>query len=236
MNIALEKCQFYRNTLSKNVLFEDLSHESINQLLKISTPDIWPNKTFIVDTNKTLYTFFIIISGKIKVYNYDNKSNRQLTFFILSQKDVFDVCTLINGCCHEVHYEALEKSEVLAIPIYKMKHWIDNNPMMVRRFFKYMIDKMNLLESKVLGANFDDTSTKLAKLLINNIDVKSKKLELINNLPDKELAQFIGTTRSVINRHLQGFKKEGIIELGRKHIRILDMPGLIKKINPINSL
>lgn len=234
MNIALEENQYYYNILRKSILFKDVPRASLKDLLKLSSPKQWSIKKSILDTHKTLYSFYIIISGRIKVYNFDSNNNRQLTLFILSSKDVFDVCTLINGCSHNVYYETLEKSEVLEIPIYNMKKWMDKNPLITKTFFKYLINKMQYLEESVIDACLESTPTRLAKLLIKNINVDNNKIEHISDLPHKELAQLIGTTRAVVNRHLQEFKKEGILIIDRRYIEVINIPKLLKKIKPVD--
>lgn len=231
MNIGLEKYRYYFETLNESALFKNVPTESLRTLLDMSTPKIWPNKTTIVDTEKTLFTFYIIISGKLKAYNFDQNNNRQLTLFILSKNDIFDVCTLMNGCIHDIYYETLDKTEVLAIPLFKMKKWINENPPVIKSFFGYIIYKMQKLEEYVLDVSLEDTPTRLAKLLIKNMNTTSNKIELINDLSHKELAQLIGTTRAVINRHIQELKKDGIIKVERKYIEILDLQALSNKTN-----
>lgn len=233
MKIGLEKYRYYFETLCNNELFKDVPLKSLNALLKISKPKIWSNKTTIADTEKTLFTFYIIISGKLKAYNFDQKNNRQLTLFILSKNDVFDVCTLMKGCSHDIYYETLDQTEVLAIPLFKMKKWMNNNPIIINSFFGYIISKMQRLEEYVVDVSLEDTPTRLAKLLIKNMNTSNNKIELINDLSHKELAELIGTTRAVVNRHIQEFKKDGIIKVERKYIEILDLKALLNKTNGI---
>ena len=234
MNIALEKYRYYFETLCENNLFKDVSPKSIQSLVDISTPKIWSNKTTIADTEKTLFTFYIVISGKLKAYNFDQKNNRQLTLFILCKHDVFDICTLMNGCMHDIYYETLDQTEVLAIPLFKMKKWMNENTIIINSFFGYIINKMQRLEEYVVDVSLEDTPTRLAKLLIKNMNTNTNKIELINDLSHRELAQLIGTTRAVINRHIQEFKKDGILKIERKYIEILDIKELLNKTNGIS--
>ena len=235
MNIALEKHRYYFESLCKNNLFKDIPMDSLRSLMDMSTTKIWPKKTTIADTEKTLFTFYIVISGKIKVYNFDQNNNRQLTLLILSKNDVFDICTLINGCSHDVYYETLDKTEVLAIPLYKMKNWMNENTKIINTFFGYVINKMQRLEEFVIDVSLEDTPTRLAKLLIKNMNTTTNKIELIDNLCHRELAQLIGTTRAVVNRHIQEFKNEGILKVERKYIEILNTKELLNKTNSIRA-
>ncbi len=46
------------------------------------------------------------------------------------------------------------------------------------------------------------------------------------HLSQEELAVFVGSTRESVNRQLQSWRRQGILELGRSRIRILDEQGL----------
>ena len=230
MKIALEKNQFYLDVLRNNTLFKDVPQASLEKLLEISAAQKWDIKTCVLNTDKTLYTFYIIISGKIKVYNVDKQNDRHLTLFILTEHDAFDVCTLVNGCSHRVFYETLSTTEVLAIPIYQMKNWVEDNIYILQSFLQYLINKIHVLEEFVTDVCLEDTSTRLAKLLIKHMNTKTYQIQLIGDLSHNELAELIGTTRAVINRHLQEFKKEGIVKIERKYLEITNLRLLLDKV------
>ena len=59
----------------------------------------------------------------------------------------------------------------------------------------------------------------------------SHELQLIHDLSDEELVKMIGSVRSVVNRHMQNFKKEGIVETHRNHLAVKDLHGLLKMID-----
>ncbi|MDE3743400.1 Crp/Fnr family transcriptional regulator [Maribacter polysaccharolyticus] len=229
MNIGLEKYRYYIEVLNGNALFKDLPYSSLTALLKIATGKTWAKKSCILDTQETCYKFYIIISGRIKVYNFDMEKDRNLTLFMLKTNDVFDIFSLIDCARHEVYYETLDKTELLCIPLADMKQWIADHPEFNQNFLVYVIDKMCHLQKYVSDMVFKDAPTRLAHLIYNYLNLNSHELEVINDLTHEELAAMIGTTRAVLNRHLQNFKEEGIICLGRKEIIVTDLPALLSK-------
>ncbi|SFZ94249.1 CRP/FNR family transcriptional regulator, anaerobic regulatory protein [Flaviramulus basaltis] len=216
--------------LYENPLFKNIDLKKYSNLIKDSSLRTWPKKTCFLDTDKTVNKFNIIISGRLKVYYFDDIKDRKITLFLLSKHDVFDVYHIFNISQHKVYYETLDTSEILSIPINTLKEWMKNNPIFYIGLLQYIIIKMRFLENFVTSSNLDDTSTKLARLLLNYTNETSEKIELINDLPNKELAELIGTTRAVLNRTIQKFKEAGILKIENKQIKIINMKLLLEKL------
>ncbi len=213
--------------LKQSSLFNNIPDNAISNLLEIGNVEKWPKKTYHFG-DKNLHKFHIILRGKIKVYNYNNETDRYFTLYILRANDMFDVLTLMNGLTHNLYYESLNYAEVLSIPIDKMTYWLNQNPIFVKSLLAFTLDKMNHLENYVKEIIIDDTPTRFAKLLLKYHNKLTNKLEVINNLPHDELANLIGTTRAVLNRHIRTLKLSGVIKIERKNIEICDIDQLIK--------
>ncbi|MGB5205101.1 helix-turn-helix domain-containing protein [Eudoraea sp.] len=67
------------------------------------------------------------------------------------------------------------------------------------------------------------TLARLSSLLLKNINGETRKLELINNLPNEEIAGLIGTTRAVVSRHNQELKRCGPISVSLKQINVKNL-------------
>lgn len=229
MHNGLTKYEYYYETLRENSLFTDLQNESLKKLLEIASNQLWPKKTCVLDPEHTLFKFYILISGKIKEYNYDDSLNRELIHAILTKNDFFNVSTLLNGHASRLFYEALSYSELICVPMDQMRLWIKENPKIIQPILNYLADKTEKLKDKVFDLCSLDTSTRLAKLLIDHLNKDTNKIELINGLSNTTLAGLIGTTRAVLNRHLQEFKREGILQIGHHNINIVNSALLIEK-------
>ena len=227
MNIGLEKCKYYYEVLRSNMLFKDVSRESINRLLKISTAEFLPKHSNHIDGDRVLFKFHIIISGKLKIYNVNSEKNRQFILFILKENEVFDTISLLDGIKHHMYYETLEDTEVLSIPVFKMRKWIGDNPNFNSALQKYVFKQMRLLETYTIDIALENVATRLAKLLMRHLNTSTNEIEFINDLSHDELARLIGTTRAVLNRHIQDFKELGVLKVRRKNIKITDLECLM---------
>ncbi|MDX1363226.1 Crp/Fnr family transcriptional regulator [Arenibacter latericius] len=224
----------YLKKIRNNSLFSDINDESLLELLAIANPCDWPERTCILQTDQELRKFYIITIGVVKAYDYDSKNDRELILSLLTENDALNVCSLISEGSTSLYYETLTPTEVLYIPLNKMQEWTSKNPLFFKQILAYVLKKMEHLEDIVSDICLKDTSTRLAKLLLHYTNKSTNKIETIDGFTHNQLAGLIGTTRAVLNRHLQEFKEEGILDIKRKHLEIIDYPLLHKKASPLN--
>lgn len=219
----------YIDLLRENILFKDLEEEKLPGFLTAFQEEIWPKNTCNITKTPTLYKFYIIAKGRVKIYRIDTESAREFTLFLLKKNDVFDIICLLENCEHRVFYETLDEVTLLSVPIKTMREWIVKFPQINKSLLPYMGKQIRILEEYTSNVVLADISSRLAKLILTNINKESNKLELINDLSNDELANLIGSTRAVVNRHLQQFKKDGILKISRKKVEIKNLELLLKQ-------
>lgn len=221
----------YLEALRTNKVLQNLKEDDLKKFLEELQENVWPKNTCSTGKLHTSLYFNFIASGRIKVYQIENHTGREFTFLILKKGDVFDILCLLDGRDHNVYYEALDHVVLLSIPMDKMREWIFRYPDLNRNLLPYLSQRMRILEEYASNITLIDTSTRLARLILKNINSESKELELINDLSNEEIANLIGSTRAVVNRHLQQFKNDGVLKLGRQRVEIKDLTLLLDKAN-----
>lgn len=229
MKINPIKYRKYASALQKNKLLQNLREDQISGLLENIEEEVWPKHTCLLDSIKTLSKFYFVISGRLKVFKVDPETDRELTLFILTKNDVFDILCLLEEQEHEVVYETLDKVVLLSASMQNMHRWVREIPEINRNMLPYLGHHLKIMEEYASNITLINISTRLAKLILSNINSKSHKLELINDLSNEELANLVGSTRAVVNRHLQEFKNDGILHLGRQKVEIRNLQLLLQK-------
>jgi CRP/FNR family transcriptional regulator, cyclic AMP receptor protein len=217
-----------RHLLSNCMLFNELDETQAYSLIKLFHEEKWKKNTCILNSEKLEFHFYIILAGRIKMYQVDKIGEKELTLFLLSKNDIFDLFCLLDGRKHDVYYECLDEVIVFAAPMKDLRRWLNNHPEHYKNLLPYAARQMRMLENYVSDITFTDISTRLLKLLLKNVNNNSKNLEMINDLSHKEIAFLIGSTRAVVNRHLQKFKKNGSIKVTRNKVEIKDLSILLR--------
>lgn len=216
----------YLLALNQSSFFKNSSLESLERLLKSMTKEEWKTKNF-KSSLEVGATFYFIVSGTLKVFKSNPETGREHTVFVLSAGDVFDVLSLLDSKPHDVYWEALDRLEVLKIPMNEMRFWINEYPVMHKAILYYLGDRMRQLMDVATDVTLHSTLVRLADLLLKNINGETHQLQLINNLPNDEIASLIGTTRSVVSRHIQELKRCGAISVSRKKINVKNLKILL---------
>lgn len=226
--MTAENIHYYRylQVLTQSPFLKDSSVKSLGYLLSYMTEEHWSAKSFKTSMEVTS-TFHFIVSGRLKVYKSNPDTGRVHTVFVLSRGDVFDVLSLLDNEPHDVYWEALDELEVLKIPMNQMRLWINKYPVIHKAILYYLGGRMQQLMNVATDVTLHSTLVRLAALLLKNINGETQELELINNLPNNEIAGLIGTTRSVVNRHIQELKHCGAISVSRKKINVKNLEILL---------
>ena len=216
----------FLKALKRSSFLKDSTAESLHRLLNQMTEEQWKAKSF-KSCLEVGSVFYFIVSGRLKVYKSNPDTGREHTVFVLADGDVFDVLSLLDTKPQDVYWEALDQLVVLKIPMDEMQSWINEYPIMHKAILYYLGERMRQLMDVATDVTLHSTLVRLATLLLKNINGKTRKLQLINNLPNDEIAGLIGTTRSVVSRHIQELKRCGAISVSRKKINVKDLEILL---------
>ncbi len=216
----------YKQAILDSDFYSNLNVKSVEMLLEYMTPAHWVAKSF-KSSAEVSSTFHFIISGRLKVFKSHPDTGREHTVFVLSAGDVFDVLSLLDTKPSDVYWEALDPLEVLKIPTEQMRYWINQHPEGHKAIIYYLGERMQQLMDVATDVTLHSTLVRLANLLLKNINGETRKLELINNLPNEEIAGLIGTTRAVVSRHIQELKRCGAISVSRKQINVKNLELLL---------
>ncbi len=211
--------------------FDELSHSLIEEINTYGEHVTFDKGVTCMQGDDLLENFYIILNGRMKVFDINFDTNREQTIFMLTRGDVFDVVTLLDGQAHDVMTEAIDELSVIRLPMQKARHWLKSNPAFNQLLLPYIARQMRSLESLSVSLSLYDTSERLMRLIIDNLDPKTDKPDLLNNLSHNEIAKMIGSVRQVIERNLKKLQREGLLDVGRKTLLVKNLNQLKEKIN-----
>jgi len=211
-------------------IFKKLDQSFEEQFLQYGKVVSFPKRETPFVSDELHHYFYIVLKGKIKTSQMNLETGREITLSIYRKGDMFDTLILLDGKSHDVLYEVLEKVELLELPIGKVREWLKTNEQFNRHFFPYIASQMRNKENLASDLALYDTSERLSKLLLQNINPNNRYYyQLLQNLSKTEIAKLLGTVRHVVERHLKELEKDNVIENRRKDIYVKDIKKLLNK-------
>lgn len=218
--------------LSQNYLgpFEGFADQLRDEFQQYGTVIDFSKSDNPFDADSLMEWFYIIQSGKVKVYDINFKTNREQTLYLLSRGDMYDVVPLLDHKEHNLATEVLEAGSAIRFPLYKVREWIHQFPRFEQLIYQYVAKQMRQVEELALDLSLLETKERLLKLLLHNFEsIENRGVNLLSKLSHAEIANLIGTVRHVIDRHLKSLKNEGILESTKsKRLEISDLSKLLK--------
>jgi len=221
----------YKKRLSQSPIFSRLTDETLSHMLEKFQYTTW-RKGVVPDPQMLTQYFYLIIDGRVKIERIDTASGNRAILFMLGPGDGFDVITLLDGQPHEAAPVALEDLNLLRASTGQVREWINHHPEFNRSFLPYLGERMRSMEDLAADLAMEDTVTRLARLILRHAVPEpssrhgSHPVTLIHDLPHDSLAHMIGSTRQVVNRHLQALRREGVLDQGSKHLVVAELEAL----------
>ena len=168
----------------------------------------------------------LVCSGQLRAYIL-SEDGREVTIYRLFERDIclFSASCMMNSIQFDITIEAEKDSEIRIIsPQVYAKVMEESAPLanytnqiMASRFSEVM-----WLVERIMWQSFD---RRLAEFLLEESRIEETG-EL--RITHEKIASHLGTAREVVTRMLRYFKSEGLVELSRGVVEILDEDGLLK--------
>ncbi len=113
------------------------------------------------------------------------------------------------------------------------QEWLERFPPFRLAIHRYVARQLRELTEQASDLALHDTMTRLARLLLRYIDTTksdtARRINLIRDLPQEELASLIGSVRVVVSRLLAQLKREGVVDVHNGKFRVADLRRLLRR-------
>ena len=209
--------------LSDVDLFRDLSERDMAELDRMTTiTNVLRGRVFYQpeDIGEVL---FLIKTGSVQLYRI-SPEGKKLVIATLGPGTLFGEMALLGQAMHNAFAEALEDCLILVMSRTDLERLILNKPVVGLRMLEITGRRLNDAESRLEDMAFKGIPARLASLLLRLAHERGGNDIL--GLTHQDLAETIGTYRETATQVLNDMKAQGLIDIGRKRIEILDVERL----------
>ncbi len=195
------------------------SPELIEKLYQYGIQKHYAAGSVILNENAAIRSIPIVIKGTLKVMRTEEDGREILLYYIKAGESC--IMSFLGGLHNEtskVKAEVEEDAEILFLPVEKVSLFIKEYPQWLDYIFRLYHKRFEELLDIINAIAFKKVDERLLALL-------HKKQELagsnILNITHEQLANELGTARVVISRLLKQLEENGIVQLGRNKIIIV---------------
>ncbi len=215
--------------LKRCPLFSGLEDREIAEIQAISASKRYPKGTLIFSEDEEAKGFFVLISGRVKVFKLSPEGKEQI-LHIISPGETFAEAALFAGSTYPAFAESLAETRALYFSKEGFLNLIRGNPQislnMIASLSHWLRKFVNLVEELSLK----DVSARLSKYLVD-LSAKSGRssergIECELGINKSQLASQLGTISETLSRALRKLRDMRIIEVEGKKITILQKEAL----------
>ncbi len=214
-----------RAYLQENELFRGLPVRDIAEIERITTLTTVPRGRVFYRPEDPGERLFLLQEGRVQLYRI-SPEGKKLVIATLGPGTLFGEMALLGQQMHNAFAEAIEDCSILVLNRTDLERLILNIPIVGRRILTLTHKRLRDAEARLEDMAFKSIPARLASLLLRLATEQDGRT--ITGLTHQDLAEMIGTYRETATQVLNDLKNDGLIEIGRKRIAILDLDRLRK--------
>jgi CRP/FNR family transcriptional regulator len=219
MESALKRCP----------LFSGLDNGDLSELEGISASKTYPKGTLIFSEDEEAKGFYVVLSGRVKVYKLSPEGKEQI-LHIIAPGETFAEAALFAGSTYPAFAESLAQTRVLYFSKESFLNFIRENPQISLNIIASLSQWLRKFVSLVEELSLKDVSARLSKYLID-LSAQSggsseRGIEFELDINKSQLASQLGTISETLSRALRKLRDKRIIKVEGKKITILQREAL----------
>lgn len=187
-----------------------------------------PNEIIYTEGDNSNYVY-LINTGVVKTYKIDEQGKELITS-INKENDFFGFTSFTHNINYKESAAAIENVTAFRLTKNELQNILEKNHSLTLELIDYLSDNVSEIKEHLLEMAYSSVRKKTASTILQF----SKKIKKSSNNNPKisrsDLASIAGIATETFIRTLSDFKKEGVIEIEGRNIKIIDFDKL-KKIN-----
>ena len=214
------------STIESSLLFDGVDKQIVKGIVPSLVQEDWDKGQRIMGPSDSAASFRLVAQGRAKIVCSNSRDGRELTLWLLGRGDAFDVACLLDGKPHAITAWAIDPVRTLAAPTAVWSKWLRSHPSLCLALQRYTAARLRAAGELAEDLALHDTTMRLSRLLLRHFG--GGKSNLLDALPQRELASAIGSVRIVVSRVLARMSEQGIVDLRRGTVHAVDIDRLRK--------
>lgn len=204
-------------------ILRDLEHPVLEWLANHTTMVTARRSQLIYTPGETREALFLLKAGSVRLYRL-TADGKKLVLSTLAPHTFFGDMPLAGQQMYGAYAEAVTDCTICVLGRADLEKLIESRPLVALRLLEIVGQRLVEAEAVIEDFAFKGVPGRLATLLARLAGRDGG--DEVRGYSHQELAEMIGSYRETVTVTLDDFKRRGLVSVGRRHIQILDRPGL----------
>ncbi len=220
---ADERLEDLRDKLAAFSLFHGLDEQSLALLVEESRRHDYASGEVVFMEGEPAEGLYVLESGWVRAVKTSEQGREQVLQFV-GPGEAFNTVAIFTGGVSPASAVALEPSTAWVVPRETILRLLRERPEFAQRVLENMAERMVHLVGLVADLSLRTVSERLADLILTQSE--GGVLSRPKWFTVAELAARLGTVPDVVQRAIGRFQSDGLVDVRRREIRVLDEAGL----------
>lgn len=211
--------------LAGTPIFSGLSEAELDELAPLVFVRRLPGDTVIFHENDPAAAFYMVKSGKVKIYKL-SREGREQVLAILGEGQILGDVPAFDGGPYPATAATMEESELLLVRSGDFQDLLKQHPDMAVKIIKVLGQRLRQAMELVRDLSFKQVPHRLAGMLLKlareNGRETGEGIELDLGMSRQEIADVVGTSRETVTRELKKMEKAGLLRIDRRRVLVFD--------------
>ncbi|NJK80086.1 MAG: Crp/Fnr family transcriptional regulator [Chloroflexaceae bacterium] len=225
---ATEEPSFNKTAYLQTIdIFQDLEQSEVDALGKRTPMQRVRPGTVFYSPEQSAEVLFILKEGQVRLYHL-SPEGKELTTAIIDPGTIFGEMALLGQKLHESYAVALSPCLLCLMSREDVKHVLLSDPRVAARIAEILGNRLIDAQRRLSDFAFKNIPQRLASVLLEHARPPRRRLfrspesELEVPFTHEAMGALVGTHRETITKILNDLQHQGIIELRRGRVLILD--------------
>jgi CRP/FNR family transcriptional regulator, cyclic AMP receptor protein len=209
--------------LARNLLFRGLPSATLEQIARLCLRRTYPRDAVIFSQADPGDALFGVVTGRVRI-SASSASGREVFLNIMEPGDTFGEIALLDGRPRTASARAIAPSDLLIIQREQFLRLLGQAPQLTDHLLRLLCARLRWVSGVAEESALLSVPARLARRLLSLGRLHGHRIDAGTELKvsQEEVARFLGLSRQIVNQHLQNWKAQHWVDLGRGRITILN--------------
>lgn len=170
-------------------------------------------------------TVYLVLKGVVKTHKLD-EMGKELITAINKPDDFFGFSCFSKNTIHGEYATAIEETELVGISSQDLKRLLEESHDLAMELMQFLSENLSEAKEQLLEMAYGSVRKKTASTILKFAEKLQKDSQGNLHILRSDLASVAGMATETLIRTLSSFKKEGLIQIEDRNIKIIDVDRL----------